>query len=619
MKQFTMKIRDKFINAIKTGVKKREYRLNDEKRQEITAGDVIVLTSTTNPSNYVRVMVVGRTNYPDWEQALAPHWKEDFKGIYSSVPEAVRDCHRFYSDEEVAKYGLVVFDIIPETLELKKSVVLLDTNIIIQRESHENVSFEVTKLYRWLDNLECKKMIHEATKEELSKYKESKVRDNMLLKLNAYELLNPANNPTQDFEDVVKKYPINDHSKIDNSLLLQAYSGAVDFLITNDREMLRKASDLRIRDHVLNVAEFLNKAETAFPRLIDYKMLRVKKVHFGDVDFNASFFDTLKEDYKPGFIPWFEKKRKENEEAYVFYEDNVLKGFLYIKVEDKNERYDDIVPPMPSKKRLKIGTFKIKSTGLRVGERFLKIIFDNATKQDVDEIYVTMFENKREEVLALRNLLEKWGFVRWGAKNKNESLFVKNMREYREDESPKFNYPLVKENPRYWFLPIEPEYHTDLFPDLILSTEDQTLYNEDKAHRYALEKVYVSGVRKVDARPGDFLLIYRKGNRWPKKYSSAVTGIVIFEEAIFPKTLEEYLKVCKNITIFSEQQLKEFYNRRQYRCIIKLIDYKGFDNVVILDELIKMGIVGPDSGPRQFDPISKYQYCNIIKKSKKQQ
>jgi len=30
--------------------------------------------------------------------------------------------------------------------------------------------------------------------------------------------------------------------------------------------------------------------------------------------------------------------------------------------------------------------------GFRLGERFLKIIFDNALKQKVEEIYVTIFE-----------------------------------------------------------------------------------------------------------------------------------------------------------------------------------------------------------------------------------
>lgn len=79
------------------------------------------------------------------------------------------------------------------------------------------------------------------------------------------------------------------------------------------------------------------------------------------------------------------------------------------------------------KKRLKIGTFKIISTGFRVGERFLKYIFDNAINNNVQEIYVTLFEDKRDEITALSNLLKKWGFVKWGMKNNGETVLVKKL------------------------------------------------------------------------------------------------------------------------------------------------------------------------------------------------
>jgi hypothetical protein len=45
----------------------------------------------------------------------------------------------------------------------------------------------------------------------------------------------------------------------------------------------------------------------------------------------------------------------------------------------------------------------------------LKIIFDNALQYRVDEIYVTIFD-KRPEQLRLIALLEEWGFVHFGDK-----------------------------------------------------------------------------------------------------------------------------------------------------------------------------------------------------------
>lgn len=111
---------------------------------------------------------------------------------------------------------------------------------------------------------------------------------------------------------------------------------------------------------------------------------------------------------------------------------------MYLKTEDKNEKYDDISPKFPSKNRLKVGTFKIISTGFRLGERFLKIIFDNARKFNVDEIYVTLFENKREEVKQLKRFMESWGFRKWGYKDNGEAVLVKSMIDYDNNESPKF-------------------------------------------------------------------------------------------------------------------------------------------------------------------------------------
>ncbi len=59
------------------------------------------------------------------------------------------------------------------------------------------------------------------------------------------------------------------------------------------------------------------------------------------------------------------------------------------------------------KKRLKIGTFKVVASGFRLGERFLKIVFDNAIANKVEEIYVTIFD-KTSEQKRLIALLTDW-------------------------------------------------------------------------------------------------------------------------------------------------------------------------------------------------------------------
>ena len=58
-------------------------------------------------------------------------------------------------------------------------------------------------------------------------------------------------------------------------------------------------------------------------------------------------------------------------------------AFLYLKREGADEDYSDIEPPFKRAQRLKIGTFKVVSNGYKLGERFLKIVFDNALRYSV--------------------------------------------------------------------------------------------------------------------------------------------------------------------------------------------------------------------------------------------
>jgi hypothetical protein len=68
-----------------------------------------------------------------------------------------------------------------------------------------------------------------------------------------------------------------------------------------------------------------------------------------------------------------------------------LAAFLCLKTETSTEKYSDINPPLSPTRHLKIGTLKVELNGFKLGERFLKIVFDNAIRQRVDEIYVTLF------------------------------------------------------------------------------------------------------------------------------------------------------------------------------------------------------------------------------------
>lgn len=615
MRNYYLKIREKFIPDIEAGNKTHEYRLASPDRASIKVGDTLVLISNQNKSVFIKTTIKSIKHFSGWQEALEENWQKDFKSLYSTMDEALKECYRFYPKREVDAYGINVYEIEPLKENLSDASVLIDTNIIIKRESVHNVSFEVAKLFNWFAKKKNRIFVHKLSKEEIAKYGDVEVRQAVLTKLTSYDEL-PTFPDINDsfFESVVSQYVKDKNSEIDNKLLKEVYDGNVDVLLTDDNLMLKKAERLYLRDKVLTSAELLSGFEHSDPKNIEYKMLAVKLKDFAEVDLGSEFFNTLREDYGGiDFDNWFKKKARNREKAYVFENElGIIQGFLYLKDEASNETgYLQINPVLSPKRRLKVGTFKIDSTGFRLGERFLKIIFDNALIREVDEIYVTLFENKRNDVKQLKELMERLGFYRHGYKDNGELVLVKSLEKYDDTKTPKCNFPVIKENPKFFLLPIYPQYHTDLFPDMILKNEDMHLYEEKKAHRYALEKIYLSGLYKTDAQPGDIMMIYRTGESYPKRYSSVITGIAVIESITDTKSVDECLELCKNRSVFEEREIIEMYRRRPR--VIKLLDYKPFVNKVTLDYLWQQGIINFPNGPQTFDPITEEQYESILK------
>lgn len=61
-----MKLNDKPFNDIKTGKKKFELRLYDDKRKKINLGDTIIFRNTTNMEDTISVTVIALLQYPSF-------------------------------------------------------------------------------------------------------------------------------------------------------------------------------------------------------------------------------------------------------------------------------------------------------------------------------------------------------------------------------------------------------------------------------------------------------------------------------------------------------------------------------------------------------------------------
>lgn len=495
--------------------------------------------------------------------------------------------------------------------------VLLDTNIIIHRENAKITNQSIGLLYYWLDKLHYEKMIHPYSIQELRKYGDVQMQKLYDVKLLSYVEMKTMAKQSEEFKKALKETPKTENDEIDNQLLCELYCGRVDILITEDRRMRDKASALGIAEKFYSINAFIEKATSENPELINYKYLSVKKQYIGDVDVSNVFFDSLRDSYQ-GFDTWFAKKS--NEEAYVCYSDcNLILGFLYLKTEESDSDYHDITPAFFPKRRLKIGTFKIDSTGFRLGERFIKIIFDNAIERRVEEIYVTLFED-RPELMALEALLKRWGFCDYGIKESNgkkEKVLIKEMKKYNMELSIKQNFPNVNYNVAKRILPIFPQYHTNLLPDSQLRTENEVDFIGNIAHRYALQKVYVTWGMKSDVRVGDIVLFYRTGEEGRKGYTSVLTTVAVIDEFVTNfRSKKQFMDYCENRSVFTRDELNDFWeNHRCNICVVKFIYIKSLETRLNLKYLWDNEIIIFPSGPRPFVKIDDEQYERIIKDS----
>ncbi|CAC9604447.1 Acetyltransferase, GNAT family [uncultured Gammaproteobacteria bacterium] len=492
--------------------------------------------------------------------------------------------------------------------------VLLDTNILLHRETARILNKDIGFLFRWFDKLYYEKCISPLSIKEIEKYKNKETVETIKTKLQNYNLLKTEAPETNEIEKI-RKDDENENDVIDTSLLKEVFAKRVSYLITEDRGIHKKARLLNIEHLVFSINDFLEKVTAENPELSDYKVLSVKKAHFGDLDIKDDFFDSFRKDYK-GFNDWFNSKSEEV--SYVCKsQDQKIVAFLYVKVETEQENYTDIEPKLPPKKRLKIGTFKVISTGYKLGERFLKVIFDNALKYNVDEIYVTIF-NKTDNQEFLISLLKDWGFVHHGVKNTptgNEQVYIKDFHPIPNKDDSKFTYPFIDKNRQFFIVPIYPEYHTELLPDSILNNERPENFIDDKPHRNAIQKVYISRSLNKDLNKGDIILFYRTGGL----HKSVITTIGIVD-SVFKniQNKEIFTNLCKKRSVFSDKDLLGHWNyipnNRPF--IVKFLYLYSFTKRLNMKRLIELNIIKDiENAPRGFEAITKEQFELILRES----
>ncbi len=343
-------------------------------------------------------------------------------------------------------------------------------------------------------------------------------------------------------------------------------------------------------------------------------MDNLKVTPFSNIALEDPFFDSLRANYE-GFDDWFRRKASAGEVALVYYDGATLLDFLYLKGEDEALPLDGIT--LPPKKRLKVGTFKIERRGTNRGERFMKRILDIAIINDFPEVYVTMFDDT-DELMHLRHFFERYGFVEVGRKShangRSESVLLRDMNSHIGDMVK--DYPFVdRTHGKKYLLAIKPDYHTKLFPDSILKTEHYDIL-QDVSPTNSINKIYIcwmEGTRQL--RHGDKIVIYRTSDGLgPAKYRSVATSICSIMET---KTIEDFanadafVQYANRYSVFSEQELRRWYNMRSPFFVIKMLYNLAFQKKVIRKDIIDY--VGLSADERWgIMPLSDSQFNQLL-------
>lgn len=339
---------------------------------------------------------------------------------------------------------------------------------------------------------------------------------------------------------------------------------------------------------------------------------------FRDIDLNDVFFNSLRESYE-GFDEWYKRKAQEGAKALTYIESEELKDFLYLKRED--EEVTDTIPPLPPMRRLKIGTFKIDNRGTKRGERFIKKILDQAIVDNIEEVYVTIFPEER--LLPLINMFKTYGFVKKAIKKhpdgRYEEVYIREMNKHSDDLLLDYPYVHCNKGDQY-ILSIYPKFHTLMFPDSKLDTENEFDVINDISETNSIHKIYICWMRDVwKLKKNDKLVIYRTSDIPGRAlYRSVATSVCTVLEV---KTYgdfdseEEFLKYMKSYSVFTEADLRYWYNKKSNFTVIKMLYNIAFRHRIIMKELVERAGIDRNIywGFRQLD---NKQFNSILKLGK---
>lgn len=432
--------------------------------------------------------------------------------------------------------------------------ILIDTNILIHLEDHKVISDTFAKFYQLAHSNKCDLYYHPACLQDIRKDNDTDRRSITLSKFNKYTQMPDPAAPTAEFTELVGEKKDND--QIDNAQLFQVYKGYIDYFVTEDQGLHRKAEKTDLRGKVMPVADALNLLQEKYTLIIpQHPLIQECSTREIESELSDNFFNSLREGYN-GFDTWFiEKCAKQNRHCYMLRVDNKISAILIFHLEKSTDHH----LPGINNDAMKMCTLKVAETvfGYRLGELFLNKMFDMCTRSKINHLYLTVFPHHTHLIA----LLEKYGFVKNEFENKDGVKELRMIKSLIKDDY-KSTPQAIKAHPFYsdgadinkFVVPIEPKFYNTLFKDGGFRQKnlfDDTAEALNEIQGNTISKAYLCKSKRKNMKPGDLLFFYGS------KTIKSIEPVGVLDEVIYTKDIDEIKRLVKRKTVYSDADLEQ--------------------------------------------------------------
>jgi len=460
---------------------------------------------------------------------------------------------------------------------------LIDTNIVIGLEDAKPVKSTLAELFRLSSEFNVDIFIDNANYDDVKRDKDADRRAITLSKLGKFQKLRQIPSPSDNDLNIrfgpTKK--VNDTSDV--RLLVALDAKAIDFLVTEDVGLHRRADFADLGGQVLTVEEALEWLRHSFQEQpVNLPYVTERKAY--EIDKANPIFASLEIDY-PGFSKWFDACRKKHRDCWVLEIAEQIAGIVIRKDETHAEAGTRHAGP----KILKVCTFKVldEYRGEKFGELLLKQILWFAQRNDYDLVYLTVFPKHG----FLINLLNYYGF--------HETRRRDNSEVFLEKVISKGPLPPINGNPlkiicqsyprfhdgaeiRKFCVPIKPSYHRNLFPEIAFAAElplfphkqfsamQNLESSSDRTPGNTIRKVYICRSKIKRLRLGDLLFFYMSKDQ-NYAASQTITTIGVVESVVEATKTDDLMRLTAKRSVFSGEEIKEMAPTKNSP--VKVIDF----------------------------------------------